>query len=174
MLSCVWLFTTPWTVTRQPPPCIKFSREHTIQYVVKVTSVCTTPSLTTWVFTTYWTIFGQTNPFPTLVGKQAVDKPAESPLALLDMTNISLRSQAYRYSWACQLPTNPEISSSPCRERTGELACPSVLNGRHYYLHCNKLNVLHPPNKIYTLKSNPQCDRDESFGRWLGPKAKPS
>ena len=47
----------------------------------------------------------------------------------------------------CQLPTNPETSSSPCRERTGELACPSVLNSRHYNVHCNKLNVLHSPQQ---------------------------
>ena len=27
MLSCIWLFVTPWTVARQAPPSMEFSRQ---------------------------------------------------------------------------------------------------------------------------------------------------
>ena len=119
-------------------------------------------------FTTYWTIFGQTNPFPHQ-GKPVVDKPV-SHHSLCWPWLVSL----WGLTPSCQLPTNPETSSSPCGERTGEGTCPSVLWGRHYfYPHCNKLNVLSPTKVIrWNLMPNVMVFGDGTFGRWLGHEGK--
>lgn len=71
-------------------------------------------------FTTYRSIFGHTNPFGHQE-KLAVDKPVESPLVPLAMTNIPLGPQP-----SCQTPIDTETSSSPCGERTGQVTYPSA------------------------------------------------